>query len=726
MKKILIITGLALLFASCEKIDENQRPEPGNPNLPLTPLVDEKAEVNQEIFNVLNLDYPGLETVKQLHEEGKDKEAVGSLLEYYKSRTSVINPNVNLVNPTITPTNLNIADQALQTRFYVRNYKESEKDGIDVYYSFKDPKDAKKDTIVWNQLHVNNQEFVYQKHRHQFFMPMAEAYRVTGDDKYVESWIKIYKSWLKQYPIPAGQVHLDTSLPLDQQDTPSAWYGLQPAERLLDQMNYMWYFISSPKFTTNWLSNFLTTMAKTADVVMNNPVAIEDGNIRLRQNIAILTAGILMPEFKNAPTWFEKGSTEVNKQLDLQFNDDGVQNEMDPSYHMGVIADFISTYELAKANNYTSLFPADFSEKLIKPCLFLSDILWPDYTIDNFNDTRSANTSKRVFLRNLKRYSQLFPENVELAYRASEGQTKEPTALVKTYPTSGYYMMMNGWAPSSMKLIHKNNNNTGRKWHCQNDNGHFSIYNNGRCFTPDAGVFTYDSNADRRAHAAADNHNTLIKQGGGYIDYAHSAGVLLKAESQNKTELIVTENKHYDDMTHRRAIFMVDKKFFVLVDEAYGTLANTPVILNFGLCSELDSKGEPTGKKENITVYDEDAEHFINGAHTEFEDGNNILFKTFVDTHEGYKAENSKIGKVSNAINTRYTRKRYQVILTKEADKAARFITVIMPFKDNAEDINISAKFTDTDDSNRGTFNPKGAKVQVTIDKTEYNLEYTL
>ena len=34
------------------------------------------------------------------------------------------------------------------------------------------------------------------------------------------------------------------------------------------------------------------------------------------------------------------------------------------------------------------------------------DIIYPDYTIDNFNDTRSASYTKNVLLRNLRQYSE--------------------------------------------------------------------------------------------------------------------------------------------------------------------------------------------------------------------------------------------------------------------------------------------------------------------------------
>ena len=43
-------------------------------------------ELKPEVFDLINLDYPGLENVKALHAEGKDAEAASALLTYYKHR----------------------------------------------------------------------------------------------------------------------------------------------------------------------------------------------------------------------------------------------------------------------------------------------------------------------------------------------------------------------------------------------------------------------------------------------------------------------------------------------------------------------------------------------------------------------------------------------------------------------------------------------------------------
>ena len=67
-------------------------------------------ELKTEVFSLLNLDYPGLEKVKALHQEGKDADAAKALLDYYRARTNVKTPDVNLKKVTIGKDEQKMAD----------------------------------------------------------------------------------------------------------------------------------------------------------------------------------------------------------------------------------------------------------------------------------------------------------------------------------------------------------------------------------------------------------------------------------------------------------------------------------------------------------------------------------------------------------------------------------------------------------------------------------------
>ena len=77
-------------------------------------------ELKSEVFSLLNLDYPGLEKVKALHQEGKDEDAAKALLDYYRARTNVKTPDINLKKITIGNEEQQWADDGLKHTFFVR------------------------------------------------------------------------------------------------------------------------------------------------------------------------------------------------------------------------------------------------------------------------------------------------------------------------------------------------------------------------------------------------------------------------------------------------------------------------------------------------------------------------------------------------------------------------------------------------------------------------------
>lgn len=707
MKNTLLIPFFALLaFAGCtDHEDESFAGE--NTGIRLLPARKPNEVIDKRIFERINLDYPGLEKVKEYYDNNEYYYAVNELLTYYRTRTGIYNPAINLMNPSITAFDLNVANQALERRFYVRNFKESEAGGKEVYYAFD-----KNGKIDWEFIPagVTDQEFAIQKHRHQWMLPQAMAYRAGRDERHVLSWIEVYSDWLKAYPAPEGTI--------DGSYVP--WQGLQTAERVLSQIDIMACFIQSVNFTPEWLSYFLTVFADEVECIRNNYYT-DGSNIYATQVQAVAKAAILMPECKNAAKWMEEGAQRMAELIDGQFLEDGVQNELDPSYHIATVAGFYDIYQTARLNNKLSLFPADYSGQLKKAARFVMDIVYPDYTIDNFNDTRSSSYTKNVLLRNFRQYVEMFPDDAELKWMATEGREgQKPLELTRAYTTSGYYMLRDGWGKNSTVMILKNNHNPDNKWHCQPDNGTFGLYRNGRNFCPDAGVYSYggskESNADRAAFRATKMHNTMTRNNA-TIANGYMKGKFLKLESRNGVDILVTENRSYSDLTHRRAVFFVNKEFFVLVDEGYGTGSSPLVNLNLNLCPTKDD-----------VVIDDNTAAYQYGAHTAFADNNNMLFKTFVETTTDYSAINNT-AYISSKLQEKTAQRRfYQVTTRKPADGAARFITVIHPFGAVAgwESLAIEAKFTDNAGGTPGAFHENGASVEVTVNNRTHKLSYTL
>ena len=709
MKRFMLFVLPCIMLSSACSVEDLEDSRKGNPDLPLIldPVDAEGVALN--VFDILNLDYPGLEEVKAFCQAEDYGNAAESLLKYYRER-SVYNPNVNLLQTTATATEISYADQASKEgdyRFKVYEYVESEGQ----CWSFKGTDGG----INWSYIPesmAGEAEFKYQLHRHQWMIPQAKAYKATGDDKYIKAWIDVYFDWLETFPCPQGKVE-------NQNENPQ-WYGLQTSTRAIDQLDILSYYVHSELFTADILTKFLVAYHQHIESIYANWWHDSASNIRLSQEQAVILAGIMMPEFKKSVEWFTTGKDAITSQLTNQFNSDGVHNEFDPSYHLGAVADFYNVYKVAQANGKLSEFPSDYTECLRNAAKFIMDITYPDYSMDNINDTRSKRMTKSVLTRNLRQYSEMFPEDAELKWFAYEGKYgTRPQSTLVTYPVSGYYVMRNGWSSSSTMLIHKNcydPNRTGLNGHNHPDNGHIMLYVNGRKFLPDAGVMSY-SGSDYSSYRSTEMHNTITKA---RANITSRKGKLLKTESTTGYELIVTENEAYADLTHRRAIFFVGGKFFVVVDEAYGTAAEK-VNLNFKLWGGKgnDAEGYPVSGKD-YTVIDEST-----GAHSNFDDGNNLIMKSFSETASTFEKDT---GYYSNEIGQKTQRWWYRLDVDKTADKAARFVTVIYPFgkADDYANQSITASFIDNAPEDAGTFHADGATVRVVVNSVTYNLSYKL
>ena len=675
MKNIFFICLCALFaFTGCAD-DDDDLLTGGNVDIDLLPDSKPNDVVNTNVFDIINLNYPGLEKVKEFYETGEYYYAANALLEYYRTRTNVTNPNLSLINVTISEADQAKADYALEDyRFHVNNFYEDQE-------TLK-PYSLKKDgTINWTfSPEGASDEYQKQLHRHQWFIPQAKAYRISGSEKYIQSWMEVYNNWINQNPKPESGTNT------------TSWWQLQVATRINDQVQLLEYFKNSINFTPEWLTTFLVEFAEQADFLVDYPYE-SGGNILISQANALATAGTLMPEFKNAEKWMETGYQILSEEVQNQIMSDGWHKEMSLHYHIGIVADFYEAMKLAEANQLSSKLPSNFTEPLRKAAEVVMHFTYPNYfskgsdnVVPMFNDSwsRTRNVLKNT---NFKQYVEMFPDSEELKYMQTAGnggtpQGHTPNNDMKLFDQAGYYVLRNGWTYGSTVMILSNNksndasNSISAYSHNQPDNGTFELYHNGRNFFPDSGVCTYYStggdNTLRYWFRGIDKHNTLSL---GKQNIKKAEGKLLKSE-EGATELVVFENQGYDNLKHRRAVFYVNKEFFVLVDEGIGSAEGT-VNLSFNLCE---------GSSTEVVMDKEE-----NGVHTAFSNDNNIIVRTFANKEITCSPFT---GRIAYLVDGNYNdRQSYTIDMNKESNETARYITVIIPVKKSTDINNISAHY---------------------------------
>lgn len=647
--------------------------------------INARTGVNEKIFSLLNLDYPGLEQVKALYQAQKKEEAAQALLNYYRERKHIHHPDINLENIQLSPLDKIRADNAMQHIFYGQ-------DGYEPTFYGKD--------INWKYWPIKDNEIRWMLHRHKWFIPMGYAYRVNKDEKYAKEWIFQYMDWIKKNPlleIPKEEYEIldNSSLQDETENNRFAWRPLEVSERLQGQLIQFLLFLPAQSFTPDFLTEFLWNYHRHATFLSKN--YSEQGNHLLFEAQRMFYAGTFFPEFKEASEWRKSGIDILNHGILQQVYPDGGQYELDPHYHLATINLFYSALNMGTVNGFQKEFPQNYIDTIERMIMFYANICFPDYSNPCFSD--ALLTGKQYTINCYKKWSALFPDNQVIRYFATEGKEGTlPDYLSKGFTTSGFFIFRNSWGKNATQMVVK----AGPKgeWHCQPDNGTFELWFNGKNLFPDSGSYVFAGDEEvmklRNWFRSTSVHNTLTLNNQ-TIEATESVTKLWKPEG--KTQILVTENPSYKDLRHRRSVFFVDNSFFVIVDEAIGKTKGT-VNLHYQLCEGRIKLDTP-----NMSLT------------TVLKDKSNVKLQCFGP--KGMKVVEEE-GWYSIAYRQRAKRPAISFNVEKKDDKPVRYITIIYPFKDKNGENKFDIRFKNK------SFNEKGLEVEVKVNGKSHILGYKL
>lgn len=602
-------------------------------------LGDEKS-----LYDLLDLDRPGMEAVKKAVAKGNFAAADKELLKYFRTRKPVELFGLDLENVKVSKLEQKQADEALEHKFYAhKGYQPS-------YFYGND--------IDWRYWPVKDNELRWQLHRHYWFIPLAKCYYVTQDARYIDAWMEQYADWVKKNPLD-GVERLkaagasEAEIAAEKENIRFAWRPMEAGRRLQDLLTEFALTIRSPRFTPQFLNLFLRTYRQHADHILHN--YSKQGNHLLFEAQRMLFAGIYFPEFREAAEWRRSGIEILNREIGVQVYPDGMQFELDFGYHIAAIDIFLKALGMASANGYESEFPASYVETVGKMTVVTWNLLFPDYSNPMFGDTKSHDKSS--LQRQFRSWSKVFPDDKQLQWFATEGRKGAlPDYTSQQFPASGFYVLRTGWDKDAAVTVVKAG--PPAFWHNQPDNGTFDYWRRGRNFFPDSGSYVYGGDsavlAQRNWFRQTRVHNTVTLDD---RDLEKTDSKLLLWKTTPELTTLVTENPSYEGLTHRRAMFFTAEGLLVIADQVSGTAAGK-VGVHFNLCP---------GRIE----YAKDGT-----VRTLFADGNNIRIKTSATVPVQIREEE---GWVSTAYRKKEERPAYAVEAQKDAGGEMLFVTVIAP-----------------------------------------------
>jgi hypothetical protein len=444
--------------------------------------------LQQELFAALDLSGESLKPVVAAVAQGDYVSADHALAQYYRDRTNVpwtFDPHQPKRNPDLQDPTAEQAVNGKVTGGLVQIWHTFPDNQIDWLYN---------ETLVAPGA-AHNSEWQWQLCRMEFWSHLGAAYRATGDEKYAQAWIRQFRSFMVQNPVP-DQV---------ENGTPSAWRTIDSGIRMSGAWpNAFYSFLLSPEFTDQDLVLYLHACLSHAHYLTSFSTR---GNWLTMEMAGLYTIGALYPEFKEAQTWRAHAAELLLAQQSVQFLPDGAQFELSPAYHNVALDNIMVIPRLAKQVGRLGELPAGYVSGMEKALDYDLYLMTPDRSLPRFNDSWPVNI-KGVLSKALD----FFPTRAEYQWVASDGHDGHaPVETSHAFPWAGFYAMRSGWERNAnYGVLRAGPIGYG---HCQQDKLDFLIWSYGRELLFSSGGGSYEQSKWRAYATDTYGHNCILVDG---------------------------------------------------------------------------------------------------------------------------------------------------------------------------------------------------------------------
>jgi len=217
---------------------------------------------------------------------------------------------------------------------------------------------------------VGDHKVVWELNRHQHLVLLAQAYRLTGRQEFLDEISRQLESWFTQNPFERGM----------------NWASaLEVAFRAL---SWIWVYHLLADALPETTRSHLTGGLYQHGLHLKNNLSIyfSPNTHLLGEAVALHALGMLFPEFPDAARWKQTGAELVRAQMETQVRDDGSHFEQSTYYHVYATDLFLFHAVLEDTG-------AAYRDKLARMAEYLWVLLGPEGSIPLLGDDDSG----RVF-----------------------------------------------------------------------------------------------------------------------------------------------------------------------------------------------------------------------------------------------------------------------------------------------------------------------------------------
>lgn len=494
-----------------------------------------------KLLESLNLDYPGLEKVKEAYELGQPIEACEELLVYYQNSNH--GTHLRRDNPGPSEKTIASADTLLENVFVIQNVRGQlpwKPDGHRDWH-YKGPND--------------DREWAWLSNRHFQISQVLNAYFQTGNPRYVRYIDLFLRDFIIDgWPYP------------EKKSNTSVWRGLEVAARAKNWTNIFYSLQDNELFTP---ATRLLILASLVDHAHYGRHFHSENNWLTMEISALATIAADFPEFKLAPQWLDYAAKTIAESMKGQVYPDGTQTELTSHYHSVAMLNFVLFNQICERANYT--MPAFFDETIEKMYEYVARTVRPDGSrILNNDGDRVSDVA--LISKGAEAYNK--PEWLFIATNGEQGREPDdgPSYF---YPGAGHLISRSGFD----REAHWSFFDVG-PWgsgHQHNDKLHLSIAAFGRDFLVDAGRFAYTGMVAEKFRGYArgsQGHNVVLIDGKG-----QAPGPKLAEEPVPGHQWAISDQFDFawssmegfiemeGKVEHRRGVYYQRGEFWIVIDQ---------------------------------------------------------------------------------------------------------------------------------------------------------------
>lgn len=411
-------------------------------------------------------------------------------------------------------------------------------------------------------------EWTHVLSRFAYWNDLGCAYWGTDKGIYAQAFADLLEDWIISNPVPR-QVSNDRG------KNGSVWRTLEAGIRGQSWFDAMEFFMDAPEFDAQAKYLMTRSLVEHAKYLEDWEITFHAGNWQVCEASGLATIGMMLPEFKAAAGWRQRGLNLLVKHMQQDVEPDGMHWELTPGYHTWVMNEFLKVSRLCQVNHIGIPGLLTRHEKMYE---VLEKLARPNHTIPPIGDAGNGAGSIegniglgallyhrpdfRFLAANTCAEDWMWLLGPEVCDHYAALVSSPPVFTSVLLPDAGYAVMRSGWEAQDKYLLF--DCAPWRGGHSHQDRLQVTVFA-GRDLIEDSGMCSYDEPVSRQLRQSA-AHSVVLIDGQEQL----SADPKLLDWQTDASADFASGQVAADGFLHQRSVLFVKPSYWLVLDKISG------------------------------------------------------------------------------------------------------------------------------------------------------------